>query len=109
MAIVGSAPPLGSWDASKALLLATDRDKYPVWEGQAFLACTGVGADEPIEYKYIKLTTDEDSTAVEWEPLGQNRLLDCQQKASLVVSELYGVPERQNETFVLHHPTALPD
>ena len=101
--------PLGSWDASKALLLATDRDKYPVWEGQAFLTCPRAGASEPIEYKYIKLTTDVDSTDVEWEPLGQNRRLDCQQKASLVVSELYGVPERQNETFVLHQLSAMPD
>ena len=70
------------------------------------MVCSGAEASK-IEYKYVKLTTSEDSTGIEWEPLGENRKIDGHLKASLVVSELYGVPERQNETFVMHTAAAI--
>ena len=54
--MLGSVLELGGWDVTKAMLLATDRDRYPVWSGQFEIAYTD---NSLLEYKYIKLTTEE--------------------------------------------------
>ena len=43
---------------------------------------------------------------VEWEQILKNRSIDCRQRASLVVDEVYGKQEKRNEAFVTR-PSAL--
>ena len=43
---------------------------------------------------------------VEWESIPQNRSINCRQRASLVVDEVFGKTEKRNEAFVTR-PSAL--
>ena len=42
----------------------------------------------------------------EWESIPQNRSLNCRQRASLVVDEVFGKTEKRNEAFVTR-PSSL--
>ena len=84
---------LGNWDAKKALLLATHKEKYPLWTGCTFLN-SGRANDElmaVIEYRYVKLTSEDSGmTNIEWEPLNSNRILDCRNQSTIVLKDFYG-------------------
>ena len=48
--LVGNIEELGSWDPSKALLLYTNKEKYPIWKSTTDIVCP-VGME--IYYKYL--------------------------------------------------------
>ncbi|HEY9828923.1 MAG TPA: DUF1796 family putative cysteine peptidase [Stenomitos sp.] len=72
IAIVGSIPELGEWDATPRLPLWTNSEQYPLW--QIDLDLSGVSStemgDRRIEYKYVKILRDG---TLEWEAWGWNR------------------------------------
>ena len=58
----------GCWDPSKAMLMETTKDDYPLWRSQSELILP-VGMK--FSYKYI--TTKENSDIVKWEELPENQ------------------------------------
>lgn len=89
MAVVGSHPALGSWDASKAVMMS-DED-YPVWTVDLPMQLD----ETPFEYKYV-IYSHKESKVVTWEA-GDNRyfpLVDSGKQKKLVVQsdEFFSYP-----------------
>ncbi len=70
--IIGSAPELGQWDASKCVRLSTNSDRYPLWWADVDIPAdpAETSSSQTIEYKYIRIRPDG---RVEWEAWGRNR------------------------------------
>merc|ERR1719277_2596294 len=61
--IVGSDPALGAWNTSKAVVLSTSPQAFPVWEATLHAPVAGS------EFKFVILG----SSGVAWEPFANNR------------------------------------
>ena len=64
--IIGNIEELGSWDPSKALLLYTNKEKYPIWKSTTDIVCP-VGME--IYYKYLV----KDGNNYHWEIVSGSR------------------------------------
>lgn len=81
LGIVGSIPPLGTWDASKAIVM--NDDKYPQWE----ICLNATDIMFPFEYKFILLNR-QTGESICWED-GDNRYLNIEEPphgTSVIVS-----------------------
>jgi lysophospholipase L1-like esterase len=90
IALVGSTPELGCWDAANCIHLRTSRDRYPVWWTDApinFQRSTESDPQQRVEYKYLRLGANG---SVQWEAFDINRWISLQteeQSRTIVVDD----------------------
>ena len=90
IALVGSTPQLGQWDASKCVNLRTTSDRYPLWWADIEIEVDPASepSDRPkIEYKYVLIGTDG---SVKWESWGQNRWVPIDSENMIVDDGWFG-------------------
>jgi len=86
IAIVGSIPELGEWNAAKALRLTTNAQLYPIWStaSEVDLRKSEV---KRIEYKYVKI---DGVGSVHWEAQGNNRWVPVEDEVITVDDGAFG-------------------
>ena len=81
--IIGNIEELGSWDPSKALLLFTNKEKYPIWKSTTDIVCP-VGME--IYYKYLV----KEGNNYHWETC-QNRHIVITSPGKFIISDEKGI------------------
>ena len=81
--IIGNIEELGSWDPSKALLLITNKEKYPIWKSTTDIVCP-VGME--IYYKYLV----KEGNNYHWETC-QNRHIVITSPGKFIISDEKGI------------------